>query len=98
MTIDYDRITRKQAQHIVKLLDANYRAEIMARLGGLPPADLGATYYQDAIALLDEVREYVFGSSDMVECGLAWGLLEPHVSKKKRRKKKKKKKKKRRRV
>lgn len=92
MTIDYDRITRKQAQHIIKLLDQNFRAEIMARLGtGLTPCDY-SNYYENAITALDEVREYVFGSSDMVKCGLAWNLLQPQVSKKKRRKKKKKKK------
>lgn len=97
MTIDYDRITRKQAQHIVKLLDENFREEIMARLAPLHPPQY-ANHYEVAIMKLDEVREYVFGSSDMVECGLEWGLLQPTVSKKKRRKKKKKKKKKRRRV
>jgi len=90
MTIDYDRITRKQAQHIVQLLDANFRAEIMARLGaGLTPRDY-SNYYEDAISVLDELREYVFGSSDLVGCGLTWGLLKPQVKKKKRRKKKKK--------
>ena len=93
MTIDYDHITRKQAQHIVKLLDANFRAEIMARLGtGLIPRDY-SMYHEDAIVALDEVREYVFGSNNMVECGLEWGLLQPQVTKKNRRKKKRKKRK-----
>jgi len=90
MTINYDRITRKQSQHIIQLLDQNFRAEIMARLGeGLTAHDY-SMYYEDAIIALDEIREYVFGSSDMVECGLEWGILKPHVKKKKRRKKKKK--------
>lgn len=91
MTIDFDHITRKQAQRIITLLDQNFRAEIMARLGaGLVPHDY-SNYYEDAISALDEVREYVFGSSDMVECGLAWNLLQLQVRKKRRKKKKKKK-------
>jgi len=85
--IDFDRITRKQAQHIITLLDQNFRAEIMARLGdNLVPHDYGS-YYMSAIDSLDEIREYVFGSSDMVECGLEWKLIKPRIKKKKRRKK-----------
>jgi len=87
--IDYGHITRSQAQHIVRLLDANFRAEIMARLGPHTPDD-SANYYQIAIDELDKLREYVFGSSNLVECGLSWRLLKPQVQKKKRRKKKKK--------
>ena len=94
MTIDFDHITRKQAQHIVSLLDANFRAEIMARLGeSLTPYDY-SSYHEDAIAALDEIRKYVFGSSDMVECGLEWNLLKPYTKKKRRKKKKKKRKRK----
>ncbi len=82
--INPDHIKKSQARRILKLLEQETRAEIMARHGLISSGGYGK-YFQMKLDKLDELRAYVFGTSDLVELGYRWGL--PVGKKKKKRKK-----------
>lgn len=75
-----------------KLIEQQTRAEIMARLG---PVQSSVDYFQTCLQKMDEIREQLFGSSNLVTLGVQWGLITPPKLKrsKKRTKKKRSKKK-----
>lgn len=79
-----NKITKKQAIHILKLLKRRTRAEIMARLAPATSYEY-TNYYGTMCRIDDRLRKYAFGSSNLANLGLKWGLLKQN--KKKKRKK-----------
>jgi len=78
---------RSEAEKVYKLLEEEFRAEIIARLGWFPSGSLEfGDYYMEAIKRKNEIRELIFGSSDLVKMGKKWGLLKQKDEKKKSRK------------
>ena len=66
----------KQAKKYKKLkrLVKNWtRADVMARIGQSPGLSFG-DYAMKALDLEDEIREYLFKTSDLVALGRRWGL------------------------
>lgn len=75
--INPKKIKKSEARHIVELVKQATKCEIIARLGHFD--NLGfADYYSKAIEITDEIREYIFGTSDMVVLGERWGILKSH--------------------
>ena len=72
-----NNIKKEEAEHIVQLLEQITRAEIMARLGPRTSFVFGVTKHWSTIQLEteEELLEYVFGTSCLVELGLRWELL-----------------------
>jgi hypothetical protein len=69
---------------IKKLINQQTRAEIMARFGQFNNLDF-ANYAYRKVELDDEIRVFLFGTSDLVELGERWGLLKPRERKGKKR-------------
>ena len=78
-----DHIKKSQAKHIIKLLEHHARSEIMARLGPPNIKDY-CDNYMVSVDKIDEIREFVFGTSSLAELGERWGLL-PEIKKKKKK-------------
>ncbi|GAH06556.1 unnamed protein product [marine sediment metagenome] len=76
-------ITKKQAKHILKLYEQITRAEILARLGSIRNLEC-VEYATIKIDKENELREYLYNTSSLVELGEIWKLV-----KSKRRKRKK---------
>ena len=76
------KIKKSEAIHIMRLLKQWSRAEVMARLGRFDNLEF-ADYFKIKIEKENELREYLYGSSNLVTLGERWGLLR----KKKRRRK-----------
>jgi hypothetical protein len=76
-------ITRRQAKRLVKLLEWEARCDIMSRLGRVTNKDM-ADYAKKRIECMDEIRELLFDSSNLLVLAEQWELI-----KRKRRKKKK---------
>ena len=81
-----NKIKKSEAKHILKLLERWTRAEVIARLGRFDNLEF-ADYALMKIELEDELRLFLYGTSDLVELGNKFDLL-----KRKRKKKKKKRK------
>ena len=77
---------RSEANHVYKLLRQWTRAEIMARLGRFDNLEF-ADYFVKKIEIEDKLRKFMFGTSNLVELGIKWGLIK---EKRTRRKKKQK--------
>ena len=78
-----DKIKKSQARKLLKLLEQEARAEIMARVA--PFDNLEYTdYFMLRIEKTDEVRKFVFGTSNLVELAYKFGIS---LERKKRRKK-----------
>ena len=75
----------QQRKELIKLIEQWTRAEIMARLGRFDNLEY-LDYAQIQLDKKDEIRQLVFGSSELVTLADRWGL----VKDKPRRKKKKK--------
>ncbi len=82
--IDPNKIKKSQARHIIKLLEQQTRAIIMSRLGKINPAKF-ADYFEISLRKMDELREYIFGTSDLVKLGYKWKLLKKKQKKSKKR-------------
>lgn len=81
-------ITKSQTEKILKLFEDYTRLDVAARLGdNLESCDLRCLTHL-AVEKMDELRELVFGTDDMVKLGFDWGILKPRTKKKKKRKKK----------
>lgn len=67
-------MNREDRKLLYALIEQEARAEIMARLGpvGFPEY---ADYFMIAVKKRDEIRELMFGTSDLVMLGERWGLL-----------------------
>jgi hypothetical protein len=72
--INKDKLKRSQALKIIKLLEQHTRAEIFARLVPFRDTEY-ADYYTISLEKMDELREYIFGSSNLVILGKKWGIL-----------------------
>jgi hypothetical protein len=66
-------ITNKQIKTLLSLLKEWTALEVAARLGPFP---LCGDYNSKRIRKEDEIRELLFGSSDMTELGYAWKIFE----------------------
>ncbi|HEC65798.1 MAG TPA: hypothetical protein ENI23_10910 [bacterium] len=77
---------RSEANYVYKLLRQWTRAEIMARLGRFDNLEF-ADYFVKKIEIEDKLRKFMFGTSNLVELGIKWGLIK---EKRTRRKKKQK--------
>lgn len=76
-------MTIKKARHLLKLYEQITRADIMSRLG---PLACTADYASIKIVKENELREYLYGTSSLVELGNKFGLLKSKRKKKKWRK------------
>ena len=78
----------KQRKELLSLIEQWTRAEIMARLGRFDNLEY-LDYAQIQIEKEDEIRELVFGTSDILVLNDMWGLVKSkrHRKKKKRRSK-----------
>lgn len=93
-----NKLKKSEAKHIIKLIEQMSRAEVMARLApiGFPAF---ADYAMIQLEKKDELLEYIYGTSSLVELGRIWCLPidkkeEPKRKKKQKNKSKKKKNKK----
>jgi len=75
----------QQRKELLKLIEQWTRAEIMARLGRFDNLEY-LDYAQIQLDKKDEIRQLVFGTSDILVLGDRWGLIKPKRRKKKRRK------------
>ena len=83
--ITAEKIKKSQAKHIVNLFEQITRSDILARLGKFD--NLGYIDYAiKTVELTDELREYIFGTSDRVVLGHRWNLFSEEKPKKKKRK------------
>jgi IS30 family transposase len=73
----------QQRKKLLQLIEQSTRAEIMARLGERMSRDF-TDYFQDHLDKEDEIRRFVFGTDDLVELGLRFGILKPRKPKKER--------------
>lgn len=74
----------QQRKKLLQLIEQWTRAEIIARFGRFDNLEF-ALYAQIEREKRDEIRQLVFGESEMIKLADRWGLVKP-----KRRKKKKK--------
>jgi len=75
----------QQRKELLKLIEQWTRAEIMARVGRFDNLEY-ADYFRTKLEKEDELRKFIFGTSNLVELGTRWGLIKPKRRKKKRRK------------
>jgi len=75
----------QQRKELLKLIEQWTRAEIIARLGRFDNLEY-LDYAQIQLDKKDEIRQLVFGTSDILVLGDRWGLIKPKRRKKKRRK------------
>lgn len=73
----------QQRKELLKLIEQWTRAEIMARFGRFDSLEFG-DYARVEIEKRDEIRQLVFGESELIVLAEKWGLV-----KSKRRKRKK---------
>jgi len=79
---------KKDAEFIWKKLEEWTRCDVMARIGRFDNLEY-ADYAIRAIKIEDEIREFMFGSSELVVLGRMWGMVEDKRNRKKKNKKKK---------
>jgi len=75
----------QQRKELLKLIEQETRAEIMARLGRFDNLEY-LDYARIQIEKKDEIRELVFGTSDILILGDMWGLVKPKRHRKKKKK------------
>jgi hypothetical protein len=86
--IEPQKIKKSQALHIIELIEQITRAEIMARFGPFDTLEY-AEYFSIKVRKEDELRKYLFGSSNLVKLGIRWGLLKERTPNRRKRKRKK---------
>ncbi len=67
-------IKKSQAKHLLKLIEEMTQAEVLARLGRFNKLEY-ADWYMVSIKKREELLEYIFETSSLVELGKRWGLL-----------------------
>ena len=75
-----DNITRSQARRLVQLLEQWTRAEIMARMAPLPWPEWG-DYFATALKKVEEIRDLLFGTSQLVDLARLWHMPLPEKKK-----------------
>jgi len=76
---------KKEAKQIYKLLEQWTRAEIIARHGPFDNLEFGQ-YAVIKLEKEDEIRKLLYGTNNLIDLGIKWGILKER--KKKRRTKK----------
>jgi len=78
----------QQRKELLRLIKEWTYAEIMARVGRFDNLEY-ADYFRIKLEKEDELRKFIFGTSNLVELGTRWGLIrEKHNRRKKKRRKK----------
>jgi len=72
--ISPNNIKKSQAKHILELVEQMTRAEILARLGPFKFSEF-ADYYTISLKKKEELLEYIFGTSSLVDLGKRWKIL-----------------------
>ena len=87
--ITQDNIKKSQARHILELIEQATRAEILARFGRFDNLEF-TDWSMIRLKKQEELLEYIFGTSSLVELGYHWSLLKRTggLRQKKKRKKK----------
>ncbi len=80
------KIKKSEAIKIIELYEEYTRATVAARIGPLGFPACG-DFFLLAQQKEDELQEFMFGTSDLVQLGEMWGITKEH--KKKRKKKRK---------
>jgi len=89
MKRDPKTMKTRDFQWLYKLVEEHARAEVAARMGVMPK-DTYANTVEMMVEKLDELREYLFGTSDLVELADLFGIKMPTPKKEKKVKSKKK--------
>jgi len=79
-------IRKSEALHILKLIEQMTRADVIARLGRFDNLEF-ADYAMISIEKRDELLEYLYDTSSLVELGNMWKLLKKKKKKKKSKQK-----------
>ncbi len=77
--------TLQQRKELLGLIEQWTRAEIMARFGQFDNLEF-ADYAQIQLDKKDEIRQLVFGESELVVLADRWGLVKPKRNRKRRNK------------
>lgn len=80
--------TKKNFEHLLKLLEEEKRLDIMTRFWPWPKLAKAFGDHHPHNVLMekrDEIDQFVFGSTDMVKLGLKWGVLKEHPKKTKKK-------------
>ena len=83
------KIKKSQAIKIIKLYEEYTRAIVASRIGPLGFPACG-DFFLLAQQKEDELQEYLFGTSDLVQLGKIWGIIKEPKRKKKKKKRKRK--------
>lgn len=76
---------KSEAKHVYKLIEEWTQAEIMARVGQFDNLEY-ADYFRVKLEKEDELRKFIFGTSNLIELGTRWELIKPKRRKRKKRK------------
>jgi len=76
---------KAERKQLYKLLKQWTRAEIMARHGICKGMSFG-DYFKISLEKVDKIRKLLYGSSDLIELGIKWGIMEPESNVEKRKK------------
>ena len=82
------KIKKSQALKIIELYKEYTRATVAARIGplGFPACGDFSLLAQEKE---DELQEYIFGTSDIVQLGEMWGIIKEYKKKRKKKRKRK---------
>ena len=69
-------MTEKKVKKLRRLLKQWTKAEIMARLGGDFKSLGFIDYALGEVELRNKIRKFLYGTSDLVELGTKWKLLQ----------------------
>lgn len=83
--LDLKKMKKSQATRIIRLYEEYTRATVAARIGPLGFPACG-DFFLLAQQKEDELQEYIFGTSDLVQLGEMWGIVKERKKKKKKRK------------
>jgi len=82
-----ENITRKQAKRLVKLLERRYRCEIMARYGEWGQSLGYMDYALKQQKYENKILKLLYGSTNLVELGVKWKIINTRKRKKIKKKK-----------
>ena len=82
-----EKITRKQAKRLVKLIERETRCEIIARYGEWGTSLGYGDYALKQLKFRKKTQELLFGTSNLVELGIKWKMLNTRKRKSDKKKK-----------
>ena len=74
----------QQRKDLIRLITEWTRAEIISRFGRFDNLEF-ADYFRIKIEKEDEIRQLLFGSSELVVLGKQWGLVKDKPTRRKRK-------------